>query len=568
MHILLLYPNNPRITYTALPGPYGLEVIRTHLQTLPVDCDIVNPYITMDPEKSIVDSLRPDTKLIGVSIRNIDDAQVLWDSKLAGGKIQPVCCIDDVLAVIELVRRHKPDVPVVLGGVVFNRMPTQMLDYLGADAGITGRAEIGFAELVSNMAVDKIPFEQAIQNVPGAVYRPEGNHIVHNDEPRGGEFLPVIERESVYFNIRSDAAVRTIVGCAQDCPYCIEGNESGKILLPPVDVVMEEIKGVVERYPVVDEIMFADPETNHGGVDRTIELLSRVRQNVLTRELKLDMSITPRPCNRKLVEAIADSGCMFQLSVDHVSDDILARNGINHRFQHIRDFVSWCGEIGLGISFVFLFGMPGETKESVDEVLRYVESIPDRIVKSAYYSMGLRIYPGTPLGRAYRNNQLDQRWIYHQDKQDPACIQPTAYCESWDLFELHEHVRERTGKKYYGVESCLRNITAETYRQLDHDFRLYHIGIAERESGDDPCWEAWKGITGDVSFLSKNKLGEFLWQRGQMALERELPGTALNDWETLKERIEAGTVKDRDINEINSGIETARTADGQVQGKG
>jgi len=547
-----------------MPGPYGLEVIRTHLKSLPVDCDIVNPYLSMDLERSILDSLRSNTAMVGVSIRNIDDAGVLWDPKLAGGKIQVVCSIDDVLGVIELIRKHKPDTPVVLGGVVFNRMPTQMLDYLGADAGITGRAEIGFTDLVSKIAVDKIPFEQAIQNVPGAVYRAGDNRIVHNDEPVRGKYLPVIDREDVYFKFRTDAAVRTVIGCTMNCPYCIEGSESGVILIPPLDVVIDEINGVVERYPVVDEIVFADTETNIGGVDRTIELLRRIRGNESTRGLVLDLSMTPRPCNRKLVEALAESDCRVYLTADHVSDEILARNGKNYRFEHLRELVSWFGETGVAVSFNFLFGMPGETKKSVDDVLRYVESVPDSIMKSAYYSMGIRVYPGTPLGQAYVNNELDPRWILHKDKKDPAGIHPTVYCESWDLFELSEHVRARTGRKFYGIEPCLRNIDAETYSQLDHDFRLYHIGIAAREPGDENCWAAWKDITGDLAFLSSDKLGDFLWQRGQLALEMGSPSIALSDWELLKEHVEAGKLKDREINVINSGIETARTASERV----
>jgi len=515
MKVLLIYANKPRITFGFLPGPYGLEILRARLNSLSIESDIVNPFLSHDPKSLIEKSISPDTCLIGISLRNIDDALVLWDADSSGGKIQTVSSVEDAKDVLAWCRKYAPDVPVVLGGAAVLHMPEQLLTYLRTDDNIFVDSEHGFVKRALRIAFNKDGIGQA-------------KRIIDTKHPEN------ILRENVYFRFREEAAVRTYTGCPLSCSHCIEHVGSRVIRRAQVVDVANEVEAAVTNHSGVRRIFFADSEVNLAGECRTKELITEIRTRTATKNIPLAGYFNPRPMGFELLKYLSENRVKVLLTVDHVSNAILQRNGKNFRKRHLESLVIHHRELGLELSFCLLLGQPGETRESVDEVLRFVDSIPAEICGTIYFSPGVRVYPGTPLERQLSENKLDARWLHGTRELQHSFIKPVVYCESWDPFELFEYVSARSGGRIVPMNAYMHDTQGQTMHVLQEEFENYHIGLAEAQDNISAAWRAWSGIRTETPFLSGNKHIDFLWERGRLALENGAPDKSLSDWTYLQ----------------------------------
>jgi hypothetical protein len=529
MRVLLIYANKPRLTFGFLPGPYGLEIIRTQLTSVSIDCDIVNPFLSLYPKGVIENSVCEDTILIGISIRNIDDALVLWDLEHSGGKIQTVSCVDDVKEVLAWCRECAPNIPICLGGAAISHMPRNLLRYLSDGWNIHVDTEQQFVQRALNIATSK------------------SNTSVFT-EIFEGHYIPVVHRESIYFNFREEAAVRSYSGCPLFCSHCIEHVGTRKIKRIDIIDIAHEVEAVVENYTDVKRIFLADSEVNLAGENRASALIQEIRSREATKYMPLTGYFNPRPLSFDFLKLLSKSAVKVLLTIDHISDSVLSRNGKNFRKHHIETLVAWYRKLELELSFCILLGQPGETKETIDEVLHFVEWIPKEIRGPIYFSPGVRVYPGTPLERDLMDNKLDSRWLIGDIDPIHPFIKPVVYCESWNPFELFEYIQKRSGSLVLPMNSYMCNVKSQNMNILQEDFHNYHIGLASRESDKLSAWNAWSTVRAEAPFLSIRKRIDFLWERGRLALEQGLPSHSLYDWTQLQSLL-------REYNLIGIGLE-------------
>ena len=107
--------------------------------------------------------------------------------------------------------------------------------------------------------------------------------------------------------------------------------------------------------------------------------------------------------DKELVEKMADSGCVeVSLGLESGSNIILKKMNKQYRTKDIRQVSALLKECGIRRMGLLLFGGPGETRETVQESLEFVDSLALEMVK---VTVGLRIYPGTELASHARQNK-------------------------------------------------------------------------------------------------------------------------------------------------------------------
>ena len=89
------------------------------------------------------------------------------------------------------------------------------------------------------------------------------------------------------------------------------------------------------------------------------------------------------------------------ISAESASDPVLAQLQKGFDAAQVRDVAERVERAGLGVLWIFLVGGPGETRETLEETLRFAAS---RLARgdAVYLTVGLRIYPGTTLHRIAR----------------------------------------------------------------------------------------------------------------------------------------------------------------------
>ena len=130
---------NPAITATPI-APYGMERIAQSFQLAGCDVTQIAPYIEANPLEHVQETLQSNWDLVGISIRNVDDALVVR-SPNGIEDIDLNYYIDDIKPIVQAVLNSVGVEAVVLGGPGFSTAPRPLLDELGAKWGIAGPAD-------------------------------------------------------------------------------------------------------------------------------------------------------------------------------------------------------------------------------------------------------------------------------------------------------------------------------------------------------------------------------------------------------------------------------------------
>jgi radical SAM superfamily enzyme YgiQ (UPF0313 family) len=112
-------------------------------------------------------------------------------------------------------------------------------------------------------------------------------------------------------------------------------------------------------------------------------------------DLNLWCIIYPKWVDAELVELMRGAGCrQISFGFESGSDAIL--QGLNKRFdaEEVRDIAKLFAEAGIERRGFLLLGGPGETRDTVEESLAFADSLG---LEGLKITVGLRIYPGTPL---------------------------------------------------------------------------------------------------------------------------------------------------------------------------
>jgi radical SAM superfamily enzyme YgiQ (UPF0313 family) len=418
---VLLVHANPFQRVTPVPA-YGLERLRTAAEEAGAEVQLLDPYlVSEDPlgtAREAARSFQPD--LIGLGIRIIDDCIVV--DRLDAPDDEPID-VSFLLPEIRELRRAlgdvAPEAMFVAGGAGFSACPQECLDFLDIDHGVVGAGEEALAMLCSDM-----PWDQ----VPGLVRRGHVEGIAAYRLAFGG----VTRRDPLYAPANS-FPVRTRIGCAMQCVYCTAANLGRQHANGDIDTVLDEVErtvaGARERGVGRVPIFFADDEFNLPDERHPIAVLEGLRERRLTKHISWRAYFNPTPFSAEFAELVRETNGHVSITVDSAADALLETAQKPFRRRHLDALVALLGEHGVSADLGLIFGLPGETEETIAETIGFVRSLPESI--EVVYSAGARVYPHTPLARIAE--QEPERLV---GADDPTFLTPVVYSRPWPPREL------------------------------------------------------------------------------------------------------------------------------------
>ena len=421
MRVLLISANRESINMVALP--LGLAFVAQAARQAGHEVemlDLMRPADHVQTLETTIHRCQPD--VIGLSVRNIDDQNMA----------APTFLLDQAKEAVNLCRKLS-DAPIVLGGAGYSIFPEAVLEYLDADMGIQGEGEAAFVELLSRLET-----ESDLDDLPG-LYLPESGL----QAPRA--YLPDLnaywpDAEDWFAGVESRKEVLLPVqsrrGCPMKCAYCstpkIEGTRIRKC---SVESMAEYIKRQVDAG--FRRIFFADNTFNLPP-----SFAKALCRELIQRDVKFGWQaiVYPGQVDEELASLMARAGC-FGVSLGAESGSARMLSGMGKRFtpDDIRVTRRWFGDHGVQVMGFLMFGMPGETRETVQESLDFMESLaPDAL----RITLGVRIYPNTPLAEtavkwgivSARNNLLRPTFFMQPGLKDwvektvRAWAQGRPYC--------------------------------------------------------------------------------------------------------------------------------------------
>jgi radical SAM superfamily enzyme YgiQ (UPF0313 family) len=257
-------------------------------------------------------------------------------------------------------------------------------------------------------------------------------------------------------------------GCKSRCTFCLWPQTVGghRYRTRSVEHVIEEIRYIRHAFPDVKEIFF-DDDTFTDNLPRAEEIARALGR----------MGVT-WSCNAKAnvpyesLKVMRDNGLRLLLvGYETGNQQILHNIKKGMRVEVARKFTKDCHALGIAIHGTFILGLPGETKETIEETIRFaIETNPHTIQVSLAAP-----YPGTFLyEQAAREGWLDTANTDYVDAHGVQ-IAPLAY-EHLSHSEIFDSV-ETFYRRFYFRAPKIASICGEMIRDRQMLVRRLREGV-------------------------------------------------------------------------------------------
>jgi hopanoid biosynthesis associated radical SAM protein HpnJ len=189
-------------------------------------------------------------------------------------------------------------------------------------------------------------------------------------------------------------------GCRSQCTFCLWPQTVGghRYRTRSVEHVLGEMALVPRYFPQVKEVFF-DDDTFTDNRPRAEEIARGMGR------LGLEWS-----CNAKAnvpyetLKVLRDNGLRLLLvGFESGDQQILTNIKKGVRVDRARQFAKDCRDLGITIHGTFIVGLPGETKETIQQTIRYAQEINPHTIQVSIAAP----YPGTALYR----QAVEEGWL-------------------------------------------------------------------------------------------------------------------------------------------------------------
>lgn len=261
-------------------------------------------------------------------------------------------------------------------------------------------------------AVQEVASGVALEDVPGISWR-NGDTIVHNlDRPLLQDLdtlpsvMPVYERdltlENYYIGYLQHPYLSFYAGrgCAGRCTYCLWPQTmcSRDYRVRSPELVYEDFLLAKRYFPQVKEF-FIDDDTFTADPHRAEEIARRIAPLGVTWSASTRCTVS-----HETMKVLKDCGLrLLMVGYESGSDQILRNIRKGLTTDTARRFARGAKDLGIAVHGCFIVGLPGESRQTVEETLRFACELDPDTIQVALPAP----YPGTEFYR----QAVDNGWL-------------------------------------------------------------------------------------------------------------------------------------------------------------
>ena len=297
----------------------------------------------------------------------------------------------DAQRILRDVKSCNPEILTMIGGphVSFTVEET-LRNYPEIDLIFIGEADDTIVEFVPFMKQ-----KNKWHTIRGIAYR-QGGEIVNNgkrDFIMDVDRLPMPARHllpiSRYRAFGYPVSMITGRGCPHSCIFCLGRKMVGsKVRRRDPQLVLDEIEQIInlgfERINIADDLFASDTQR-----------VKKICDGIKDRNLKFTWSAFARvdTVNQEMFDAMAAAGCdSISFGVESGNPEMLKRIKKGISLTQAADAIKMCKKAGMIAHASFMVGLPGETKETLNQSAAFAQSLD--ILYGYHY---LAPFPGTTL---------------------------------------------------------------------------------------------------------------------------------------------------------------------------
>jgi hopanoid biosynthesis associated radical SAM protein HpnJ len=375
--------------------------------------------------------------------------------------------------VAEALKAENPNLKIGFIGARVAVQPTESLDQ-GKVLDFVARNEFDFT-------IKEVAEGKSFDGITGLSYRNGSGAVVHNDDRailHDMDQLPFvtevykrdlkIEDYFIGYLKHPYVSMYTGRGCKSRCTFCLwpqtVGGHTYRVRSP--GHVAEEIRLARSYFPQVKEFFF-DDDTFTDNLPRAEAIAKELGKMGITWSCNAKANVP-----RETLKVLKDNGLRLLLvGYESGNQQILYNIKKGMRIEVAKQFTKDCHELGIAIHGTFILGLPGETKETIQETIKFATEINPHTIQVSLAAP----YPGTHLyNEAVENGWLDAE---HAELVDEHGVQiaPLHY-PHLSHTEIFDSV-ETFYKKFYFRAPKIASIVGEMVRSPDMMKRRLREGV-------------------------------------------------------------------------------------------
>jgi hopanoid biosynthesis associated radical SAM protein HpnJ len=330
------------------------------------------------------------------------------------------------------------------------------------------------------------------EEIEGISFRRNGT-VVHNvDRPAltGAELdrLPFVteiyHRDLDYLKYNSPYCQYPYVslysgrGCPARCTFCLwpQVTTGHSYRTRSAENVLEEVREMPRLFPQMKEIFF-DDDTFTADPPRARRIAGMMKP------LGLCWSTNARAnVDRETLEAMKEGGLrLLVVGYESGNDQILKNIHKGVSTERARRFTSDCHKSGILIHGTFILGLPGETRETIEETIRYARQLKPETLQVSLASP----YPGTDFYKYVADNGFLVESVYNDEAGYQKCTVSYPGLSAAEIFDAVERFyRSYYFRPRYMLKAARRMLVSrEERKRLMQEGREFLATLRKRRNG-------------------------------------------------------------------------------------
>ena len=366
---------------------------KSHIITPPLGIGYLSSYLKKNGiEVKIIDALK----------ENLDYSSTI--NKILAEKPDAVgitCLTAFYIEVVKISKALKKNgLKVIIGGVHPSFLPYETLKDSKADFVVCGEGEIALLELLkSNFKRTNISGVYSLKNVSKKPFVTKAKVVENLDdlpfpdwEQIDPRTYPLAPHGAIAKNFPI-GIIMTTRGCPYMCSFCASQKfYDRKIRFRSISNVIAEIKYLVENFGI-KEVHFEDDNLTMKR-EHVQQLCNQIIKNKINISWACPNGIRADKVDEKILKLMKKAGCYFvAFGIESASPKILNNIHKLESIETINKAIEVANKVGIECQGFFIFGLPGETKETIMESINFAKN--SKLSRGQF--MILDVIPGSEL---------------------------------------------------------------------------------------------------------------------------------------------------------------------------